>query len=475
MRKLFCFFILDFVINTTESFSQDNKKFVGAWEGKLNVGVELRIVIHIKAGEGGDLSSTLDSPDQSAYGIAADTTTVHDNELHFTIDRIHVSFTGKLESDSVIAGTFSQNKDFPLTLKKTDNPTAPPRRPQTPQPPFPYKVEDVEYGNADRSVHFSATLTYPDSEGPFVTAILISGSGQQDRDETIFGHKPFAVIADYLTRNGFAVLRIDDRGIGKTTGEVMKASSADFAKDIMAAMDYLKTRKEVNPKKVGLIGHSEGGLIASLVLVQRKDVAFIISLAGAGMKGSDILADQGELIMIKEGVDEASARSYNSLYKKIIGYSLSEKDSAECFNKVWQEYTKWQSHMKPEQLNKLGFTNEETAKEALRNLLKALYLPWMQFFNSSDASVNYQKAYCPVLALNGSEDVQVIAKKNLEEIRSALKKSKSKHYEVKELPGLNHLFQHCTKCGLSEYGTLEETFAPEALKIMGDWLNENVR
>lgn len=476
MKKVFSFIILVLIVTTTKSFCQDNKKFIGNWEGKLNVGnAELRIVIHIKAETDSSVSSTLDSPDQSAYGIIADTTTVHDNELNFEINRLHASFRGKLEDDSVITGTFTQGQNFPLTFKKTDKPSGPPNRPQTPHPPFPYKSDDVEYDNSDKTVHYGATFTYPGGNGPFVTAILITGSGQQDRDETIFSHKPFAVIADYLTRNGFAVLRIDDRGRGKTTGEVMKATSEDFAKDVMAAMDYLKTRDEVDPKKIGLIGHSEGGLIASLVLVQRKDVAFIISLAGPGMKGSDILSDQGEAIMIKEGVDKASAKSYNDLYKKIIDYSLTEKDSAQCFNKVWQEYSKWSGSMNPDKLKDLGFTDEERAKKILQNLLKTLYTPWMQFFNNSDASINYQKAYCPVLALNGSEDLQVIPEKNLEGIRLALKKSKSKNYDEKELPGLNHLFQHCKKCTVSEYGELEETFAPQALQVMDNWLKENVK
>ena len=467
--------ILALTVLAAKSDAQPNKKFVGSWEGKVNVGIELTIVVHIKAEGDSGVSSTLDSPDQSAFGLVADKTTIHEKELHFEIHQSLASFTGTLESDSVITGIFTQNAEIPVTLRKTNRSWGPPVRPQTPKPPFPYKSEDVEFDNADKTVHFGATFTCPNGKGPFITALLLTGSGQQDRDETILGHKPFAVIADYLTQKGYAVLRVDDRGEGKTTGDVMQASSKDFANDAMASMDYLNTRKEVNYKKIGLIGHSEGGLIASLVMTQRKDVAFIISLAGVGMKGADILSDQGQLIMIKAGVDPITAGAYNSLYKKIIDYSLAAPDTSECFRKVWLEYSEWKKTMQPVQLQQLGFTNDEEAKKIFRGLLNELYLPWMQFFNKSDASINYRKAYCPILALNGSDDIQVIPGKNLEGIRSALKAATLKNYEIKELPGLNHLFQHCKKCSLNEYAELEETFAPEALEIMGEWLQKNVK
>ncbi|HMG68207.1 MAG TPA: alpha/beta hydrolase [Chitinophagaceae bacterium] len=473
MRMLFTIFI--FVSSFLNGFSQASKKFIGSWEGKMDVGVQLRLVIHIITKGPDSVSSTLDSPDQNVFGIAAYKTTVEGVTLYFEIKSSGASFTGNLENDSTIGGTFTQGGNVPLKLIKTDNPSGPLKRPQTPLPPYPYKSEAIEYDNADKTVHFGATFTYPNTGGQFVTTILITGSGQQDRDETILLHKPFAVIADYLTKKGFAVLRVDDRGKGKTTGEVMKATSMDFSDDVITSMDYLKTRKETDKNKIGLIGHSEGGLIASIVLTKRKDIAFIISLAGAGMKGADILSDQGELIMVKEGIDSMTAKSYKKLYKKIINYSLTIADSLESFNKTWQEYAQWKKSMKPASLQQLGFTNDTAAKKIFRSLLAELYLPWMQFFNNSDASLNYEKAYCPVLALNGSEDIQVPPAKDLEGIRSALKKSKSGNYEIKELPGLNHLFQHCKKCGLSEYGELEETFAPEALQVMGDWLKDNIK
>jgi len=279
--------------------AQNHDKFMGTWEGKLNVGVELRIVFHILDDGRGGLASTADSPDQNAYGLVCNSTSFGGDQIKIEMLKQNAKFSGKLADDSTINGTFTQGMDVPLQLKKVVKISEAKKsnRPQTPQPPFPYQLDSLEYDNADKTVHLGATLTYPKGNGPFPAAILITGSGQEDRDETIFGHKPFAIIADYLTRNGFAVLRVDDRGTGKSKGEVLKATSLDFANDVMTSMDYLKSRKEIDKNKIGLVGHSEGGLIASIIITKRKDVAFIISLSGPGMKGADILADQNEVIM----------------------------------------------------------------------------------------------------------------------------------------------------------------------------------
>jgi len=454
---------------------QAQKNFTGIWEGKLDVGVVLRLVFHFDQQPDGSYKATMDSPDQGSNGIPVSKVTVTGNAIVAEIAMIGGKYEGQLSDDTTINGTFKQGPgEFDLQLHKVKT-VYRPNRPQTPKPPFTYTIEDVEFDNADKSVHFGGTLTIPQGKGPFAVAILISGSGQQDRDESLMGHQPFWVMADYLTKKGYAVLRVDDRGVGKTTGEVKKASSADFANDVLAEMQYLKTRKEINPAKIGLIGHSEGGLIASLVIGQTKDVAFVISLAGPGMKGADILADQGELMMVKSGMDAGLAQSYNKLYKQIINYSLTEKDSAACFTKVWAAYNEWQATRKIEELDELGFGDETNAKKVLLNLVAELRLPWLQYFNNSDASVNWEKAYCPVLALNGAEDIQVIAKRNLDGIKAGLKKSKSPSYETVELPGLNHLFQHCKQCTVAEYAQIEETFAPEALEKMSSWLKENVR
>jgi alpha/beta superfamily hydrolase len=473
-RKFFLIIASQFFL-TAVATAQYHNKFIGTWEGKLNLGVELRIVFHILDDGHGGLVSTADSPDQNAYGLVCNSTSLVADQIRIEMLKQNAKFAGKLVDDSTINGTFTQSIDVPLQLKKGQKISEGKKsnRPQTPQPPFPYQVDSVEYDNADKTVHLGATLTYPKGQGPFPAAILITGSGQQDRDETLFGHKPFAVIADYLTRRGFAVLRVDDREVGKSKGDD-KATSEDFATDVMISMDYLKTRNEIDKNKIGLIGHSEGGLIASIVITKRKDVAFIISLAGPGMTGADILADQNEVIMKKEGIDSATARAYYRLYRRILDYSVKEKDSALAVQKSKQAFLEWKKSVPPEQLKTLNLANDSEAVNNYGKMVAVLRKPWMKYFLLSDAFMNYQKAYSPVLALNGSEDIQVIAKKNLTGIKQALQKSKSKNYEVKELPGLNHLFQQCKKCSLSEYGQLEETFAPEALEMMAKWLEKNV-
>jgi len=247
----------------------------------------------------------MDSPDQGAKGIACDKVTVDGNSINITSTMIGGSYTGSLSEDKkTITGKFNQGGgSFDLILGKGEIPAAKPK-PQTPQPPFIYHSEDVEYDNSDKSVHLSGTLTYPSSGSKFPAVILISGSGQQDRDENIMGHKPFMVIADRLTKLGFAVLRVDDRGIGKSTGEVAKASSSDFAKDVITSIEYLGKRSEIDLNRIGLMGHSEGGLIASIVAAERKDISFVVLLAGPGINGAALLAVQGEQILLKSGVSK---------------------------------------------------------------------------------------------------------------------------------------------------------------------------
>jgi len=324
MKKSNFLFILLFIAFYSNAFSQTDL-YTGTWEGKIKAGVELRIVFHIKDKGNGTIVSTLDSPDQGAFGITCDTTYTNETGIHIEIRKINGGYAGKLINDSSINGSFTQGMSIPLPLKKVDKPSER-KRPQTPQPPFPYDSYDVEYDNGDRSVHFGATLTVPKPDPniryikapEWPVALLITGSGQEDRDETIMGHKPFAVIADYLSRNGYAVLRVDDRGVGKTTGDVANATSADFAKDVEAGIDFLKTRKDIDKNKIGLIGHSEGGMIAPMVASHRSDIAFIILLAGPGIKIRDLMAEQNAAILRSTNVSEKAVQSFIPVFKKVM-------------------------------------------------------------------------------------------------------------------------------------------------------------
>jgi dienelactone hydrolase len=447
--------------------------FAGDWQGKI-ITFNLRIVFHISQKDG-KFIATADSPDQGAKGIPCDQVSVNGDAITISMSAIGGNYIGTLSPDKkTITGKWNQGGgSFDLTLGKEGMPAEKPK-PQTPQPPFNYKSEEVEYDNEDKSVHFGATLTYPSSGNNFPAAILISGSGQQDRDASIMGHKPFAVLADRLTKLGFAVLRVDDRGIGKTTGEVKKATSADFAKDVATGIEYLKSRKEIDSNKIGLIGHSEGGLIASVVGASRKDIDFIILLAGPGIKGADLLAEQGEVVLLKSGVAEEVVKAYMPLYKKFIKYSVEETEADSLNKRIMSAYEEWRKTIKPEYIEQLGFGSKAEQNAILENMATEFSYPWMKYFLRSDASVFLSQVSAKVLALNGEKDIQVLPVSNTKAIQTALKKSQSPLYEVKILPGLNHLFQKCDHCSIVEYSSLDETFSETAITEITSWLKKNV-
>lgn len=447
--------------------------FVGTWRGKI-AAFNLNIVFHISEKDG-KLTGTLDSPDQGANGIPADQVVVKDNTISISISVIGANYNGILSADrQTIDGKFNQGGgSFELTVGKNRTPAAK-EKPQTPVPPFSYQSEDVEYDNANKTVHLAGTLTYPSSGTKFPAAILISGSGQQDRDGSIMGHKPFAVIADRLTKAGFAVLRVDDRGVGKSTGEVDKSSSADFAKDVITSLEYLKNRKEIDPNKIGLIGHSEGGLIASVVGAERKDINFIILLAGPGIKGADLLAEQNEQIFLTSGLSKEGTAAYMSFFKKMIQLSVEENDSLMLAMKANKALSDWKKNTSLEYQKEFGLDSKQGTEAVLENLISSFSLDWMRYFLRSDASKFLEQTTAKVLALNGEKDIQVLPTSNTEGIKKSLQKSKSPSYEVVVLPGLNHLFQKCKHCSVAEYGMLDESFSEEAITQMINWLQKNV-
>ena len=438
------------------------------------MGVKLRIVFNIKQ-EGTAYSATMDSPDQGAKGIPVSSVSLHGDSLHLEVAVANGSFGGKLTSDTTIEGTWNQGPaNLPLTLTKTTKAIEPRKRPQTPKSPFAYRSEEVEYDHSGKSVHLAGTFTYPSTGNHFPVAILISGSGQQDRDETIFEHKPFAVIADYLTNKGYAVLRVDDRGTGKSTGVVQHATSEDFAKDVEAGIAYLKKRPEVDTNRIGLIGHSEGGHIASMLAGRRKDIAFIVLLASPGVKGLDLLAEQNVAVLTSSGVSAKAAESYKSLFTQVADAAIT--NNADVANqKAFQAYDNWKTTTPQQYRDELGIKDDNAAKEMLHAQIEGFSSPWMKYFLQGDASQFLRKTSAAVLALNGEKDIQVLPHQNLPGIIKALEQSKSKVYFTKVMPGLNHLFQKCSKCTVQEYQELEETFSPDALAEIGNWLDKNIK
>ena len=303
---------------------------------------------------------------------------------------------------------------------------------------------------------------------------LISGSGQQDRDETIFGHKSFGIIADYLTKKGFLVLRIDDRGIGKTTGNFATSTTADFEKDVEAGLDFLEKQPQVNKQKIGLIGHSEGGMIAPVVASKRSEIKFIVLLAGPGIPTVDLMAEQTEAISKSYGAPPATVKASGDLYR-IVAKEINKTADKELVQKnIMIKINEWAKTADTSIIRALGFADTAIINKNIASQIEAISSPWFKYFLAFNPQVYLQKLNCKVLALNGSKDVQVISKTNLAGIKSSLQKSKSPKFDVIEIPGLNHLFQTCIKCNPAEYGDLEESFSPKALEIIGNWLQKNV-
>ena len=341
-------------------------------------------------------------------------------------------------------------------------------RPQEPQKPFNYTSEDIYFTNyrAD-SIKLAGTLTLPKIKKNPLVAILISGSGPQNRNVELKGHKPFLVIADYLTNNGIAVLRFDDRGTDESEGDFKTATSFDFATDVEAAIAYLKTRTDVNTEKIGLIGHSEGGLIAPIVAANPKnEVAFIILLSGPGVNGAKILETQSRRAGELAGTPEAVLIENEKLAHMIYGIILSEHDEEVIKSKITKSLNDYKFK------NPLSILAPYITDTMIEQQISVLKSPWLLNFIRTEPKDFLQKTTCPVLALNGSKDFQVLPKINLEGIKKGLEIAKNEDVTIMELEGLNHLFQTAETGSIQEYSTIEETFSPTALEIIKDWILE---
>ncbi|MEZ7746078.1 alpha/beta hydrolase family protein [Prevotella jejuni] len=387
----------------TGAFAQ--KPIEGDWMGKLNLGPQsLTIVLHVTCDAQGKAECTLDSPDQGAKGIAVETDYCSSDSISVSLASLALSFQGKLKGDEIV-GTFTQGQSFPLVLKRGEEKL---NRPQNPVAPYPYKTEEVAFKNVADGATLVGTLSYPIGykKGQTPVVLMVTGSGQENRDEEIFDHKPFLVIADYLARHGVATLRYDDRSFGKSTGgDVDHATTLDFMRDAASGVDFLRTSKQFG--KVGILGHSEGGSIAFMLGAKGK-VDFVISMAGVGVKGDTALTAQANKIL------------------ELTGQSM--------------RYSTHQYRM------------NAIIKRSL----------WLNFFIDYDPSADISKTLCPVMAINGSRDIQVISSLNLAGIKAHLKPNPKNI--IKEYPSLNHLFQHCKTGNVSEYRIIEETVSPEVLE-----------
>lgn len=457
--KNFYSFILFFA--TILSYSQE---VTGDWYGNLSaMGSEIGFVFQITK-NGDTFSGTMSVPQQNANGIPLSSVTFNDNTLIIKFDPAGLNYSGKLNNRQ-IDGTFSQNgMTFPLVLTREKPEAKKINRPQEPKAPFPYESEEVTFENSAEKITLAGTFTYPKTKN-FPVVILISGSGQQDRNAEIFGHKPFWVIADYLSRNGVGVLRIDDRGVGKSGGDPSTSTSLNFASDIEAAFQFLKKNPIVNAKKIGLIGHSEGGMIAPIVAAKNPSFQFIVLLAAPGIPCDELLLEQSYLIGKSSGMNETELLETKKINQQIYTVVKSEKSNDVALAEL--ESIFFDMYKDDTAFNTL---EEKDKKTVVQQQIGPLLTPWYRYFIRYRPEVNLEKITCPVLVLNGEKDLQVPPQTNVEGIKKALLKAKNKSVTTKVYPNLNHLFQECKTGSVEEYGTIEQTFSPQVLQDIKDWI-----
>lgn len=433
----------------------------GDWSGILDLGaMKLTNVFHIRSVAGRTVAS-MDVIEQRAKGVSA---SVRRNGDRLTLDVqvVHGSFDGTVDADKkTLRGRWTQSgASLPLTLTRrlAGAPVTELRRPQNPVKPYPYQDEQVSYDNPVAGVRLAATITLPKGDGPFPAALLIAGSGPNDRDETIMGHRPFLVLADHLTRQGIAALRVDKRGVGQSTGDYSKATTADFASDVEAGLSYLKTRRDIDPKKIGLIGHSEGALIAPAVASEDRSVAWLVMMASSGITGEEILYLQERLIPQAMGASPQQIEDNVAWNRRVFAILKSE-------------------------------TNPQTARELIKVLAKdqgmseaqakakaqeaTAGFDWLRYYLTYSPVPALEKLRCPVLVINGDKDLQIPPKENLPAIRRAL--ANNPDATIVELPRLNHLFQPAKLGTPTEYGQIEQTISPIALDTISSWILKHTK
>ncbi|MCY4780768.1 alpha/beta hydrolase [Sphingobacterium sp. UT-1RO-CII-1] len=437
------------------------------WEGKLG---NIRLVLKVSEDSvTKQYKAVFDSPDQGAMGLEV-------SDLNITIDSLTAfskviggGYYGAFNEDKTeLTGEWRQGGAMPMLMKKVEKEITI-NRPQTPKEPFPYVERKVVYHNEDKSIQYGATLTMPDTNVNVPAVILISGSGQQDRDETLFNHKPFWVIADYFSRNGIVVLRVDDRGVGQTTGDVMGATSADFADDVLVSLGFLKKQQGIDINKMGLVGHSEGGMIAPMAAIKSNDVAFIVSLAGLGVTGMEIMQKQMKAFNKQLELNAEERVRSDEFIEMLLGLAAKHPDNEELKPIFAQEMQAWMDKQPDDFLMKMGFKGEEGNRN-IDQTAGRFFMPWMRYFLKYDPAPILEQLKIPVLALNGEKDVQVTAAENLAGFERSLKKAGNENFKIMSFPNLNHLFQTAETGAVSEYMDIEETFSPQVLEVMLNWI-----
>ncbi len=441
----------------------------GLWQGTIEFsGTELRIIFKVSRDADGAFVTMMDSPDQGATDIPVAETTFEHGVVRFVVAIAQGEYEGDIAGDGTkIEGVWMQaGLSLPLVLERIQE-VPKQDRPQEPVEPTPYRAVDVTYRNEADGIDLAGTLTLPESTGPVPAVILISGSGPQDRDESVFGHRPFLVLADFLTRRGIAVLRVDDRGVGESGGDFSAATSEDFARDVLSGIDFLSRRDEIDPTAIGLVGHSEGGIIAPMVAAEREEVAFIVLLAGTGITGEEILYLQAELIAAVSGASAEEIAANRDMQEAIFGVLKQELDDDAMTERLREVLEQSAAGLSADDKRALGLTDEDGYDMRIRRVMN----PWFRFFLTYDPRSVLSNVTCPVLALTGEKDLQVPPDANLPAIEEALAAAGNESVTVTELQGLNHLFQTAETGAPFEYGRIEETMSPVALAAIADWID----
>lgn len=450
------------------------QKIDGSWSGAILImGTELGIDVKFKT-ETDSIKGTIDIPEQNAKDLRLVHISFNSPKVYFELPAGTIAvFDGELQGDTITGKFLQSGMEGKFNLKKTSEKTeiVIPNKEEKPEV-LPYNSEEVTFTNGD--ITFAGTLTTPKTEGKHPAVVMITGSGPQNRDEELVGFKPFKIIADYLTRNGIAVLRYDDRGVGGSTGKnVSEYTSEDFAGDVLEAVKFLKTRSDINPEQIGLIGHSEGGIVAPISASKSKDVAFIILIAGTGVKGIDILKEQTSLIMKANDAKEEEIKETTEMFEKVYKVIESNGDWSELHKEFEKSILKSYDEMTEKQ-KKTITDKKEYAKSMADLQIKQMQSIWMKYFIVYNPAPTLEKVTCPVLMLFGELDLQVPPAQNREPMEKALEKAGNKDFKTVVLPKANHLFQSATTGSPNEYAKLPKEFVPGFLDEMKDWISERV-
>ena len=443
----------------TKNSSSAISKIEGTWQGAIETGnMRMRLQLHISHDQAGGLIASVDSLDQSIQGIPASRVSEKGSDIKLELPAFDAEYTGTVNTaKNSIAGTWSQSGNTEKLDFRRSERILELRRPQNPAKPYPYKVEEVSFAAADGKANLAATLTLPQSNAPFPAVLLVGGSGPNDRDETTAGHKTFLVLSDFLTRRGIAVLRYDKRGIAQSTGNYAAATLEDFAQDAQLVFAYLKSRKEVDTKRLGIIGYSEGGILGALVATRSTDVSWLVLMGTPVTTGERTLLRQSELIARAGGLPEEQITRSLEFDRNAYAVVREEKnpEAMEKRLNVLVEQSGLSQAMSP---------------AALQAQIRVMSSPWFRDFLIYDPEPVLEKLQCPVLALSGDRDLQVDSTENVPLLRKAYETSGNKDFTVVEIEGVNHLFQTAQSGSPALYGAIEETMAPSVLAVVRNWI-----